>query len=55
LKRSAKISGAFKLANLMVELEVKATNNNHDALALASEALNLADLTRFAFLDIKVD
>jgi HPt (histidine-containing phosphotransfer) domain-containing protein len=55
LKSSAQISGAFKLANLLVELELKATNNNHDALALASEALTLADLTRLAFLDIKVD
>jgi HPt (histidine-containing phosphotransfer) domain-containing protein len=54
LKSSAQISGAFKLAEVLIKLETTATRNNNDAFALAQEALTLADLTRFAFLDVKL-
>ena len=55
LKSSAQISGASKLASVLVALETKATRNNNDAFALAQEAMTLAEMTRFAFLDIKLD
>ena len=55
LKSSAQISGAYRLAEVLSRLESTATRNNNDAFALAQEALTLADLTRFAFLDVKLD
>ena len=55
LKSSAQISGACRLADVLIKLETTATRNNSDAFALAQDAINLADLTRFAFLDVKLE
>ena len=55
LKSSAQISGAYKLAEVLVRLETAANRKDNDAFALAQEAMTLADLTRFAFLDVKLD
>lgn len=55
LKSSAQICGAFELADVLTKLETTATRNNNDAFALAQESITLADLTRFAFLDVKLE
>lgn len=54
LKSSAQLSGAYKLADVLIRLENSAKRQEEEALALAQEALTLADLTRFAFLDVKL-
>ena len=54
LKSSAQISGARRLAGILTRLEVAAKQEQEGALALAQEALNAAELTRFAYLDVKL-
>jgi len=54
LKSSSQVSGAYRLADVLIKLEVEANNQNEGAMALAHEAIVLADLTRFAFLDVKL-
>jgi HPt (histidine-containing phosphotransfer) domain-containing protein len=53
-KSSAQVSGAYKLAEVLIKLENCANREEEESLALAHEALTLADLTRFAFLDVKL-
>ena len=55
LKSSAQISGAFRLAEILVDIEVLAKEKNSEVFSLAREAIDSADLTRFAFLDVKFD
>lgn len=54
LKSSAQVSGAYKLAEILIKLEVEAGRKNKEALSLAQDAITLADLTRFAYLDVKL-
>ena len=54
LKSTAQVSGAYILAEALIKLEVEANNKNEEAIQLAREALTLADLTRFAYLDVKL-
>jgi len=54
LKSSAQVSGAYRLADILIKLEVKAAKMEDEALTLAKKALTLAELTRFAFLDVKL-
>ena len=54
LKSSAQISGAYRLAVLLVRIETTAKKGQTEAFALAKEALNTAELTRFAYLDVKL-
>ncbi len=54
LKSTAQVSGAYKLAELLIKLEIAANNKNDEAISMAREALTIADLTRFAYLDIKL-
>jgi HPt (histidine-containing phosphotransfer) domain-containing protein len=55
LKSSALISGAYKLAEILEQIELKGKLNDTSAFALTQEAITTADLTRFAFLDVKLD
>lgn len=54
LKSSAQVSGALKLSEVLNKLEHSANLQNNDAFALAQEALTIAEMTRFAFLDVKL-
>jgi HPt (histidine-containing phosphotransfer) domain-containing protein len=54
LKSSAQVSGTFPLAENMVGIESAAGLKNHKVFDLAKEALILVELTRFAYLDIKL-
>jgi len=54
LKSTAQVSGAYKLADLLIQLEIAANDKNDEAISMAREALTIADLTRFAYLDIKL-
>lgn len=54
LKSSAQLSGAFKLAGVLTDLEKHSRKEHEKAFELAQEALTMTDLTRFAFLDIKL-
>jgi HPt (histidine-containing phosphotransfer) domain-containing protein len=55
LKSSAQVSGAYRLAEALAKLEVVAGQNQDEAFAMAQDVLTLAELTRFAYLDVKLD
>lgn len=55
LKSSAQVSGATRLAESLIRLETAADERQDAALDLARDALTLAELTRFAYLDVKLD
>lgn len=55
LKSSAQVSGACKLADVLIDLEVNAKLGRDEAFALAEQALTLAELTRFAYVDLKLN
>ncbi|MDG2175695.1 MAG: Hpt domain-containing protein [Gammaproteobacteria bacterium] len=55
LKSSAQISGAYKLAEILGQIELKGKLKDESLLVLTQEAITIADLTRFAFLDVKLD
>ena len=55
LKSSAQISGAVKLSEVLVEIERQAKDEVAAAFELARQAITIADLTRFAFLDVKFE
>jgi len=54
LKSSAQISGAFKLAEILIAMEKQAKAEDSAVFELAQDAITTADLTRFAFLDVKL-
>ena len=54
LQNIALLSGAYKLADLLAKLESAAIRQYEDAFTLAQNALNLADMTRFAYQDMKL-
>jgi len=51
-KSTAQISGAYILADALIKLEAESNKKNEEAIKLAQDILTLADLTRFAYLDI---
>jgi len=54
LKSSAQVSGAYRLADLLNKIEITANLKNAEAFELGREALTLAELTRFAYLDVNL-
>jgi hypothetical protein len=54
LKNSAQTSGAYKLAEILEQIELKGKLEDESVYALTQEAITTADLTRFAFLDVKM-
>lgn len=55
LKSSAQISGAHKLAEILIKIELLVKQEDEEAFSHAQEAITTADLTRFAFLDVKLE
>ena len=47
-------SGAYKLAEILEQIELKGKLEDESVYALTQEAITTADLTRFAFLDVKM-
>jgi HPt (histidine-containing phosphotransfer) domain-containing protein len=54
LKSSAQVSGAYRLAEILIKLENAANQKQDSTFSLAQDAMTLAELTRFAYLDVKL-
>ncbi len=54
LRSIAQISGAYKLAELLIKLERAASSKYEEAFLLAQNVLKLAVVTRFAYQEVQL-